>query len=172
MYTRTKNLPDYIHSVLKAANFKKHELEVVETSIVSVLHTTSLGVPAYNILVDLSEGTHSVLTDDSAGIRRHTLAENEAIIHGRSGKRAWAILYVHPNSVSKFVQEPVSIGQDERNVLLIYRCSTGDDRENALRQARRRDLSEQLLMLKKLIVPSTSGIRVTTAGKNALEATQ
>lgn len=168
MYIKTKNLPEYIRKLFRKVGMNKREVELVRKTEVAISSKTSRGDLAYNIVVDL-RGDETTFISGGSDQKPKELTEHEVLIHGRTGDKAWAVLYAHPNCSYDFLPKIAEVNDFERNVLLIYRCAKGDMRESALQQTRHRQESEKSLIEKGLLSFTANGIRITTAGKNALE---
>jgi hypothetical protein len=183
MYVSTRELPEFVQSLLKKHGYHRPDISVVAKGAVSISDAGAAGQRAYSIVVNLETQQSQTHMGSWGGsnmfnptnrvdldTQLHVIPENGMVIKGSDGYRSYATIYVNPANIQRFLPPQERVSEPERAVLNAYQgLKSGLYRRQALERVANHEQVIAGLVKRGLLKQSKNGAtRITTAGKNAL----
>ena len=184
-YAIVRELPEVLQRALSSVGYGRKDVEIRASEKESLFCAGGDGNRGFAILVNLSTGaceTHmgswggstpwnpnnAVDLDD----REYTLPVGGAVIKGSEGggRPVYATITLHPDNMAKFLPAGPTLTDAEKQILWAFKTlKSGPYRQSALAGSRKEDLD--VLVSRGMLKRSSNGATaITTAGRNALEA--
>lgn len=181
---RVKDLPDCLKEALKSVEFGAQDIGVEVSNTISALSQGGTGSRGFTLVVELSSGKFTKRLGSWGGAsvemkqvdfddRETPLLEGFAVIKGTMGfPRTIATINVNPVNVAKFLPEPCSITERQKNILKAFVNLTSAGRKDEWARdpvnAPTVEELDELVKLKLLSRSSNGATKITVEGKNAI----
>lgn len=182
VHVQTKDLPDFVKSVLRTNNYNRPDVAVViADGPVSVGGPVNDGQRGYTVAVDLATGNVSQTIMGSWGGGEGTaldrgatvnVPQNFAVIDGETGHVPYARIIVAPGTMAGALPEHIDLTDLQRQILGMVRSLNSRGRKDecsyrGISETQYMEVCQELATMGLVKINKAGAVAITTKGRNA-----